>query len=172
MDDKQRPHDHDALQSANDQPRSNERNSANSASPNRAKPARSGSVASPKPRRSKQLTLIFISAAAAASLAGCGRLENEGGTSRDVYANLEECRADWGNPEDCEEIDEKRSATGARSFYGPRYTSRTGTSGGYTSMPRPGSRSKGTVSSGGSSSRGGFGSSSSRHGSSGHSTSG
>jgi uncharacterized membrane protein YgcG len=114
------------------------------------------------------LTLVFISAAAAAGLAGCGRLENNN-TSRDVYANLEECRADWGNPEDCEEIDEKRSATGARSFYGPRYTSRTGSVGGYTTTTRPGSRSKGTVSSGGSSSRGGFGSSGSRHSSSSYS---
>lgn len=128
----------------------------------------SATVESPS-RRSKKsthLTLVFISAAAAAGLAGCGRLENSS-TSRDVYANLEECRADWGNPEDCEEIDEKRSATGTRAFYGPRYTSRTGSSGGYTTTTRPGSRAKGTVSSGGSTSRGGFGSSSSRHSSSG-----
>jgi hypothetical protein len=118
-------------------------------------------------KRSAHLTLVFISAAAAAGLAGCGRLENNS-TSRDVYANLEECRADWGNPDDCEEIDEKRSATGARSFYGPRYTSRTGSAGGYTTTTRPGSRSKGTVSSGGSS-RGGFGSSGSRHSSSSYS---
>jgi uncharacterized protein YgiB involved in biofilm formation len=126
-------------------------------------------------KRSAHLTLVFISAAAAAGLAGCGRLENSS-TSRDVYANLEECRADWGNPEDCEEIDEKRSATGVRSFYGPRYTSRTGSAGGYTTTTRPGSRSKGTVSDGGSSSRssgtssrGGFGSSGSRHSSSSYS---
>ncbi len=116
-------------------------------------------------KRSIHLTLVFISAAA---LAGCGRLENDA-TSRDVYANLEECRADWGNPEDCEEIDEKRSATGTRSFYGPRYTSRTGSSGGYSTTTRPGSRAKGTVSSGASASRGGFGSSSSRHSSSSYS---
>jgi hypothetical protein len=118
-------------------------------------------------KRSLHLTLVFISAAA---IAGCGRLENDAGTSRDVYANLEECRADWGNPEDCEEIDEKRSATGSRAFYGPRYSSRTGSySGGYSTTTRPGSRSKGTVSSGGSASRGGFGSSSSRHSSSSYS---
>jgi uncharacterized protein YgiB involved in biofilm formation len=114
-------------------------------------------------KRSLQLTLVFISAAA---ITGCGRLESDRGTSRDVYANLEECRADWGNPEDCEEIDEKRSATGTRSYYGPRYTSRTGSSGGYSTTTRPGSRAKGTVSSGSSASRGGFGSSSSRHSSS------
>jgi uncharacterized protein YgiB involved in biofilm formation len=128
----------------------------------------------PRSKRSSHLTLVFISAAAAAGLAGCGRLE-DGGTSRDVYANLEECRADWGNPEDCEEIDEKRSATGVRSFYGPRYTSRTGSYGGYSTTTRPGSRSKGTVSDGGSSaragssSRGGFGASGSRHSSSSYS---
>lgn len=120
-----------------------------------------------KMRKTARLQLVLISAAAA-SLVGCGRLENDA-TSRDVYANLEECRADWGNPEDCEEIDEKRSATGTRSFYGPRYTSRTGSPGGYTTTTRPGSRAKGTVSSGGSASRGGFGSSSSRHSSSSYS---
>jgi uncharacterized protein YgiB involved in biofilm formation len=117
-------------------------------------------------KRSLQLTLVLIGAAA---LTGCGRLEDDRGVSRDVYANLEECRADWGNPEDCEEIDEKRSATGTRAFYGPRYTSRTGSYGGYSTTTRPGSRSKGTLSSGGSASRGGFGSSSSRHSSSSYS---
>jgi uncharacterized protein YgiB involved in biofilm formation len=122
-------------------------------------------------KRSAHLTLIFISAAAAAGLAGCGRLENSSATSRDVYANLEECRADWGNPEDCEEIDEKRSASGSRAFYGPRYSSRTGNyNSGYSTATRPGSRSKGTVSS--TPTRGGFGSSSSRHGGSSHSSSG
>jgi uncharacterized protein YgiB involved in biofilm formation len=130
-------------------------------------------AASLRPKRSKRsahLTLIFI--AATAGLAGCGRLENDGDVSRDVYANIEECRADWGNPDDCEEIDEKRSATGTRSYYGPRYSSRTGSynSSGYSTITRPGSRSKGTVSS--SPSRGGFGASSSRHGGSSHSSSG
>jgi uncharacterized protein YgiB involved in biofilm formation len=123
-----------------------------------------------KSKRSAHLTLVFISAAAAATLAGCGRMENDGNVSRDVYANLEECRADWGNPEDCEEIDEKKSASGTRAFYGPRYGSRTGNYGGYSTTKRPGSRASGTVSS--SPSRGGFGSSSSRHGGSGHSASG
>jgi uncharacterized protein YgiB involved in biofilm formation len=118
-------------------------------------------------KRSLHLTLVLIGAA---TLAGCGRLENDAGTSRDVYANLEECRADWGNPEDCEEIDEKRSATGSRAFYGPRYSSRTGSySGGYSTTTRPGSRSKGTVSGASSAKRGGFGSSSSRHSSSSYS---
>ncbi|TAG00823.1 MAG: hypothetical protein EAZ30_09035 [Betaproteobacteria bacterium] len=97
-------------------------------------------------------------------------MESDSNVNRDVYANLEECRADWGNPEDCEEIDEKKSATGSRAFYGPRYSSRTGNYGGYSTTSRPGSRSKGTVSS--SPSRGGFGASSSRHGGSGHSASG
>jgi uncharacterized protein YgiB involved in biofilm formation len=121
-------------------------------------------------KRSAHLTLVFISAAAAATLAGCGRMENDGNVNRDVYKNLEECRADWGNPDDCEEIDEKKSATGARSYYGPRYGSRTGNYGGYSTTTRPGSRASGTVSS--SPSRGGFGSSSSSHGGSGHSASG
>ena len=122
-------------------------------------------------KRSHHLTLVFISAAAAVSLVGCGRMEDDGDVSRDVYKNLEECRADWGNPEDCEEIDEKKSATGSRSFYGPRYNSRTGSyGGGYSTGTRPGSRASGTVSS--SPSRGGFGASSGSHGGSGHSASG
>ena len=121
-------------------------------------------------KRSAHLTLVFISAAAAATLAGCGRMENDSNVNRDVYKNLEECRADWGNPEDCEEIDEKKSATGTRAYYGPRYGSRTGNYGGYSTTTRPGSRASGTVS--GSPSRGGFGSSSSRHSGSGHSASG
>ena len=122
-------------------------------------------------KRSHHLTLVFISAAAAVSLAGCGRMENNGNVNRDVYKNLEECRADWGNSDDCEEIDEKRSASGSRGYYGPRYNSRTGNdSGGYSTTTRPGSRASGTVSS--SPSRGGFGASSSHHGGSGHSASG
>ena len=113
-----------------------------------------------KRKRSLRLTLVLISAA---TLSGCGGLENDPAVSRDVYASLEDCRADWGNPEDCEEIDEKRSATGSRAFYGPRYSSRTGSYGGYSSTSRPGSRSKGTLSGSRSASRGGFGRSSSRH---------
>lgn len=115
------------------------------------------------------LTLVLISAAGLTGLAGCGNLESNDRVNRDVYANLEACKADWGNPGDCEEIPAQRSATGTSSFYGPRYYSRSGSSTGYSPTSRPGSRSSGTVSS--TPSRGGFGASASRHGGSSSSSS-
>jgi len=124
-------------------------------------------------KRSVHLSLVLISAAALGGVAGCSNMENGDNLNRDVYANIEECKADWGTPGDCEEIESTRSATGSRSFYGPRYYSRSGSIGssGYSSYSRPGSRAKGTVSS--APSRGGFGASSSRHsGGSSHSTGG
>lgn len=111
--------------------------------------------------RSRHLTLVLISAAVAAGMTGCGRLESGGTTQRDVYTSIEDCQADWGRPEDCEQVDDRRSATGRTVWYGPRYSSRTHSSSGYSTTTRPGSRSKGTVSS--TPSRGGFGASASRH---------
>ena len=129
-------------------------------------------AAAPKLRRmrSLNLSLVLISATALGGLAGCGNLESGASNSRDVYANLEACKADWGTPGDCEEVDAKRSATGTSGYYGPRYSSRSGAYG-FNSTPRPGSRSVGSVSS--SASRSGFGASASRHssGSSSHSAS-
>jgi hypothetical protein len=116
----------------------------------------------PRRMRSLNLSLVLISATALGGLAGCGNLENNAqNASRDVYANIEACKADWGTPGDCEEIPASRSATGTSSYYGPRYYSRSG-SPGYTTTSRPGSRSSGTISSG--VSRSGFGASASRHG--------
>ena len=130
-------------------------------------------ASAPKLRRmrSMNLSLVLISATALGGLAGCGNLERGASNSRDVYANLEACKADWGTPGDCEEVDAKRSATGRSGFYGPRYSSRSGTYG-YDPTPRTGSRSVGSVSS--SASRSGFGASASRHsgGSSAHASSG
>ncbi len=132
----------------------------------------------PKRMRSLNLTLVLMGTAALGGLAGCGNLESNKGTSRDVYANLEACKADWGNPGDCEEVSSSTpvhsgGVGGSRSFYGPRYSSRSGSSSGYSSDARPGSRASGTVSSS-SVSRGGFGASASRHGggSSSHSSGG
>ena len=126
-----------------------------------------------KRKRSIHLSLVLISAAALGGVAGCSNIENGDSLHRDVYANIEECKADWGTPGDCEEIEPSRSATGSHSTYGPRYYSRSGAVGpsGYSSFTRPGSRSKGTVSS--APSRGGFGASSAHHsGSSSHSSGG
>ncbi len=124
-------------------------------------------AANPKRMRSLNLTLVLMGTAALGGLTGCGNLESNKSTSRDVYANLEACKADWGNPGDCEEVAASTSShssgvVGSRSFYGPRYSSRSGSTG-FSSDSRPGSRSSGTVSSS-SVSRGGFGASASRHG--------
>ncbi len=136
-------------------------------------------VAPRKRMRSMNLTLVLMGTAALGGLTGCGNLESNKGTSRDVYANLEACKADWGNPGDCEEVASTtpdrnhNGVVGTRGFYGPRYSSRSGSSSGYSSEARPGSRASGTVSSS-SVSRGGFGASASRHGgaSSSHSSGG
>ena len=121
--------------------------------------------------RSRNLSLVLISATALGGLAGCGNLESGPTNTRDVYANLEACKADWGAPGDCEAVDGKRTVTGTSGFYGPRYSSRSGSTYGYNSTPRPGSRSSGSVTS--TVSRSGFGASASRHssGASSHSAS-
>ena len=128
--------------------------------------ASAASATNAKRMRSVNLTLVLMGTAALGGLTGCGNLESNKGTSRDVYANLEACKADWGNPGDCEEVPSTAghsSGVGSsRGYYGPRYSSRSGSTG-FTSDARPGSRSSGTISSS-SVSRGGFGASASRHG--------
>ena len=121
-------------------------------------------AAKPKRMRSLNLTLVLMGTAALGGLTGCGNLESAKSTSRDVYANLEACKADWGNPGDCEEVASSTSGhrSGVGGFYGPRYSSRSGSTG-FSSDARPGSRSSGTISSS-SVSRSGFGASASRHG--------
>ena len=118
-------------------------------------------------KRSLHLSLVLISAAA---LNACGNLENGKNLSRDAYANLEACKADWGAAGDCQAVKPGTSTSSTHGFYGPRYYSRSG-SYGFNSAARPGSRSVGTVSS--PSSRGGFGASSAHHsGGSSHSAGG
>ncbi len=129
--------------------------------------ALAASAAKPKRMRSMNLPLVLMGTAALGGLTGCGNLESNKGTSRDVYANMEACKADWGSPGDCEEVASSATTNhtgvgGSRIFYGPRYSSRSGSSG-FSSDARPGSRSSGTISSA-SVSRGGFGASASRHG--------
>ena len=149
-------------------------NSETASAPTQAAPTRltpelklkavKASAAGPKRMRSLNLTLVLMGTAALGGLTGCGNLESNKSTSRDVYANLEACKADWGNPGDCEEVASSTSGhrSGVGSFYGPRYSSRSGSTG-FSSDARPGSRSSGTISSS-SVSRGGFGASASRHG--------
>lgn len=120
-------------------------------------------------KRSLHLSLVLVSAAA---LSACGNLESGKNLSRDAYASLEACKADWGAAGDCEAAKPGTTSTSrgtTHGFYGPRYYSRSG-SAGFNSASRPGSRSVGTIS--GSSSRGGFGSSGASHSSSSSSSGG
>jgi hypothetical protein len=111
-------------------------------------------------KRSVHLTLVLVSAAA---LSACGNLEADKNMSRDAYANLEACKADWGAAGDCEAVKPGTSGSTGHSYYGPRYYSRSGSSGSstFSSAARPGSNAVGTVS--GSASRGGFGGSGAHH---------
>jgi uncharacterized protein YgiB involved in biofilm formation len=104
------------------------------------------------------LTLVLIGAAA---LSACG--DKPETATRDVYRNAADCKRDWGD--DDKKCERQTSGPHSGYFYGPSYgygRSSTSTSG--TSLaPRSGSSamSSTTVS------RGGFGSSSSSHSSSG-----
>ncbi len=111
-------------------------------------------------KSSGTVTLVLIGVAA---LGGCSD------SRKDVYASKQDCLADWGNkPEDCTPSTDPKHA-GRGFFYGPAYgggwfgfgDSSSGRSWnrstGTFSASRAGSRSIGST--GGSSSRGGFGSS-------------
>jgi uncharacterized protein YgiB involved in biofilm formation len=114
-------------------------------------------------RRSSQVTLVLIGVAA---IAGCSREEDR--IQRDVYASKADCLADWGNqPEDCTPAAEASQA--ARGMFSgpyyvrPWYSGFGSWTGGHTSTHSIGSSHSGSSSSG--VARGGFGSSSSSHGS-------
>jgi hypothetical protein len=106
-------------------------------------------------RSSSRITLVLIGAAA---LSGCGSGEEK----RDLYANREDCLADWSNkPEDCTPATESQHRNRG-FFYGPIYSgSRSSSSwgSGTGSSRASGSTSSRSIGSTGSSSRGGFGSS-------------
>jgi uncharacterized protein YgiB involved in biofilm formation len=102
-----------------------------------------------KRRASARVSLVVISTAAVATLAGCAQDE----TRRDVYASKEDCLADWGNsPADCEPAyDHPHSRGASTAYYGRPYIYR-----GSAGSP---SRTGKTIGSSSSTSRGGFGSS-------------
>jgi hypothetical protein len=108
-------------------------------------------------RSSSRVTLVLIGVAA---LSGCGKEEQR----RDVYASKADCLADWGNkPEDCTPASDKRYQ-GSGFFWGPLYAmgamnALRGGGSSWTGDQRPGSRAIGSAVSGGSPTRGGFGSS-------------
>jgi len=103
-----------------------------------------------KPKASSRITLVLIGATAVASLVGCGKDE----TRRDVYANKQDCLADWGNdPKDCEEAkNHPRSTGGNMAYFGRPYPYKSG-----SLSPLRSGKAIGSTSS--SVSRGGFGSS-------------
>jgi uncharacterized protein YgiB involved in biofilm formation len=113
----------------------------------------------PKKQRTRKsstsVTLVVIGAAAIAGLAGCAKED----VRRDVYANKEDCLADWGNsPADCEPAYDHPHSRGANTaYYGRPYI--------YSGNAGSPSRTGKTIGSSSSVSRGGFGASG--HGSSG-----
>lgn len=117
-------------------------------------------------RKSSRVTLVLLGVAA---LSGCSRDEEP---RRDVYASREDCLADWGNkPEDCKRATEP-AQMGRGLWWGPAYPMFGGFWGsGWSGSSHSSSHSIGSTgsSSSGTSgvSRGGFGSSSSTHASSG-----
>jgi uncharacterized protein YgiB involved in biofilm formation len=103
-----------------------------------------------KRKSSARVSLVLIGAAALSSamLTGCGKDD----VRRDVYANKEDCLADWGNsPQDCEPAYDHPASRGpSTAYYGRPYSFR----GGQSVSP---SRSGKTIGSTSSVSRGGFG---------------
>ncbi|MFM7293539.1 MAG: hypothetical protein ACKO1K_01790 [Burkholderiales bacterium] len=100
-------------------------------------------------KSSSQVNLVLISAAAVATLAGCAQEQ----TRRDVYANKEDCLADWGNsPADCQPAyDHPHSRGASTAYYGRPYV--------YRDSAGSPSRTGKTIGSSATTSRGGFGSS-------------
>lgn len=75
-----------------------------------------------KKRISQQLPLVLVSGATLLSLSACGG--NEKQIAADRYANLEDCKQDWGDSNQCKE-EPNASSSGSsmyRSYYhGPYY---------------------------------------------------
>lgn len=65
-------------------------------------------------RSSTQITLVLIGTA---TLVGCGQQSTP--ATRDHYASLEDCAADWGRPESCERV--QSSGHPGFMFWGPLY---------------------------------------------------
>jgi uncharacterized protein YgiB involved in biofilm formation len=114
-------------------------------------------------KRSAQITLVLLGVAA---LAACDD-QNE---RRDLYASKQDCVKDWGDETKCVSAPDSanttgRSHTGGGFFWGPSYFGNSYHSAGSSALSsaRSGSHAIGSSSV----SRGGFGSSSSAHSSSG-----
>lgn len=66
-------------------------------------------------RASNHVTLVLIGAAA---LAACN--QQPATNTRDQYASLDDCAADWGRPESCEPV-RSSGVPGGFLFWGPMY---------------------------------------------------
>lgn len=75
----------------------------------------------PVRRASRNITLVLIGAS---GLAGCAP-DVEPSYQRDHYASIQDCAADWGQPESCEPAaGDARSGSGSGYYYrGPIYSS-------------------------------------------------
>ena len=68
-------------------------------------------------RASREITLVLIGAAA---LAGCSQQPTS--MTRDHYASLEDCAADWGRPENCDRVQSSGYHGFPFIFMGPGYS--------------------------------------------------
>ena len=69
-------------------------------------------------RVSARVTLVLIGAAA---LQGCGQELDTQDRARDTYVSLDDCAADWGRPEYCEQQQVTTGAGSSTYFRGPIY---------------------------------------------------
>ena len=115
-------------------------------------------------RRSARITLVLLGAAA---LGACG----DDADRRDLYASKQDCVQDWGDETKCETAPpgttSSRPHSGGGYFYGPPYRGSSYGTGSSTATGSTALRSGSRAVSTSSFSRGGFGSSSSSHSSSG-----
>lgn len=125
-------------------------------------------------RASARVTLVLIGAAA---LSGCGSEPDPAQRAQDTYMSLDECAADWGRPDYCERQQITTGAGSSTYYHGPiyfpgnrdsaQYEAREAArrTGAQIASDAPSNRSIGRTtlgapSSSGTTSRGGFGSSS------------
>ena len=69
----------------------------------------------PRRRSSASITLVLIGTV---TLVGCSQQSTP--STRDQYASLEDCAADWGRPESCERV-QSSGDPGGFLFWGPLY---------------------------------------------------
>jgi hypothetical protein len=71
-----------------------------------------------KRRASARVTLVLVGAAA---LHGCGVAPDTTPRAQDTYLSLDDCAADWGRPDYCERQDFTTTAGTSSYYHGPTY---------------------------------------------------